>query len=538
MSSLATSYSKVLKDCDSMIADIVKKITTTSTEKSVLEKRLEHLRTISNFAKQYIHPEDIDQYMDACTARFFKQLPTIRHLHLAENSVSLEDEQAYLTGKADTRRLSLVNITKENRAALRQDLTQRISQLGHATQVLHALSDIVSTPVITLEQKKVDLRINVTRAYLAIVDHSLGTITAAERDHAFTTYSMANTGPCPDDTWKSAVSHMSAVFEYAKNAQIGNNALIRDALHILKQYQASHINPTLLIRDDDHLPLMGQHNIPTLKAHSVTPAQEVEFFSRVLHRHHLDQQGWTAQAYSGSLTKVIPGKKIIYCPSQRVLPLNVFQLGTMYFHEFGGHASRKISGAQTVSASGKTLAMLASSLPLYTQTEESLAVISELQICSDILEANVHIMKYAIRLFIAYRMTTDSSHTCYRTLDHEVSALWSALQTILTPNATQETVSRLAAHNTKTVLMRATRGVTGTTPGTGFIKDWIYFGGIRNILDLLKEDPQHLALLYLGKIDISHLPLMKELGFSSPFSTNLSTFEEFSEIINEMSLLG
>ena len=151
----------------------------------------------------------------------------------------------------------------------------------------------------------------------------------------------------------------------------------------------------------------------------------------------------------------------------------------LQLHEIGVHILRGENGAY------QPIRLFRSGFPSYLATEEGLAVYHEEQ--AGLLQLHT-LKKYAARILAAHL-----------SLNQSLNDVFYALTNYLDPPSAFDVVAR------------AKRGFTDTAqPGT-HTKDIVYLQGYLDIKNHLKNNPEDYPLLFVGKIGIADLPLVRSL---------------------------
>jgi uncharacterized protein (TIGR02421 family) len=170
--------------------------------------------------------------------------------------------------------------------------------------------------------------------------------------------------------------------------------------------------------------------------------------------------------------------------SKRVLYINKNRkfsdddLKRLIVHEIGTHIARAENGKK------QKYAIFSYGLPNYLETEEGLAVYNEK---INNLLTNTNLKHYAGRV-IAVDLALENSFS-------------------VTYNELLQYFNKEFAWN---LALRAKRGLIDTSKKGGFTKDYVYLKGYYMIKDFV-EKGGNVKDLYVGKIGIEHLPIIKEL---------------------------
>lgn len=170
--------------------------------------------------------------------------------------------------------------------------------------------------------------------------------------------------------------------------------------------------------------------------------------------------------------------------SKRVLYINKNRkfsdddLKRLIVHEIGTHIARAENGKK------QKYAIFSYGLPNYLETEEGLAVYNEK---INNLLTNTNLKHYAGRV-IAVDLALENSFS-------------------ITYNELLQYFNKEFAWN---LALRAKRGLIDTGKKGGFTKDYVYLKGYYMIKDFV-EKGGNVKDLYVGKIGIEHLPIIKEL---------------------------
>lgn len=210
--------------------------------------------------------------------------------------------------------------------------------------------------------------------------------------------------------------------------------------------------------------------IPKIEAKKVVSSKAIkEALERALANYGL--RDWSVEFANKKLTSVYPAeKKITVCQNRKFTEVDS---GRLIVHEIGVHILRAANGYR------QPLKIFAIGLPGYLSTEEGLALYFE--------ELTGWVDKEKMKDYAARVIAVDS---VYQGLDF------------------RETFGRLKSYDLSD--NQAWDLAVRVYRGGGYIKDHIYFDGFLKIKEFAKKDG-NFRLLYLGKIGIGHLPLVKKL---------------------------
>jgi uncharacterized protein (TIGR02421 family) len=213
----------------------------------------------------------------------------------------------------------------------------------------------------------------------------------------------------------------------------------------------------------------------TKKKQFLDTRQIKERIEQAFKKHNIN--GWKVKEKNiPSIAAVLPSAKTLYL-RKKVRLSNDF-LNKMIVHEVENHIFRAENGAK------QPYKLFSMGFPNYLVTEEGLAIYSE-----EKLKMNFErrLRNCAARVVAADLMQKKSFYEIYN---------------FFTQYFTPQKSFRLAA--------RAKRGMGDTSKKGGCVKDYIYFKGYLLIKNYLRKGGD-LKKLYIGKIGVEHMPLLKEI---------------------------
>ncbi len=223
---------------------------------------------------------------------------------------------------------------------------------------------------------------------------------------------------------------------------------------------------------------------------TVTSGEVVALFEATLTEYHMD--GWRIECDRESTRTrfaVNSQKQLIYVPndkafSRRAKPLTLLGARAIAEHEIGVHALRAHNGAQT------NLLILSNGLAGYLRGEEGLAAYVQQQV-----EGAREFYGFDRYLAISLAVGMDGTKRDFRSV-FEILRHYYLLLQAAAPGGEERAVN--AAWETS---VRIFRGTTGTSVGTPFMRDIVYFEGNVGMWNLLIDRPEVFDSLFVGKFD-------------------------------------
>lgn len=510
-----------------------------------VKKRFTQLSELFLYLYETVTETDAKNYLDFITYQFQLSLPSLDFLKKIDSIVINEDQ--YISREDPFRKLVLKYISPEKAHLLLEELRQHRQKAMH---MLHLIDTVISispsSPILHLEREYVAKFINQTLALSAVMER---TSMRASPDDKLTDQDKVKKIQETDNLFfkYTTLTSGEATQEQMKTTLQGMVALLKRELQSapFDQEQRQHIIGCLKLLFPNHeailnTPQQGKETVvdsildqnSEVANHVFNDKEQLSFFQKVGERHNIAHFGWKVEQHSKDTMKVVPTKSTIYSATGRnVSGQRLFEL---YYHEFGTHMVRGISGQITTNHEGRRIAMLGKGLDGYLNTEESLAAYNEAKTRLTNASQSIDVFTYAIRLYASYKMVHSSDQKWYRTLDKELKDLFVAREIMKSPSMSLDEALHIGARESKSLLIRVTRGTSGTTPGAGYAKDYVYIARLKEIEEYIRKNPENEKYFYLGKIDLNHIPILRRLGFEDPAIVNPCTLEEFMEVAKEV----